>query len=587
MTHEVHVRMRPDWVDINWIRWATNERLLFSKSEPATYKFKGHLWNFTRDRIVSTTDKPLEYINLFDNTDIIFADKNYKSSLVDILASDPEHILIPEYYKSEIWLVKVNFNSGEKHFIAKGGKNTYAWYIDKSGSPTLRLDINTNGTKLTSYSTQDGGQTWTKLRKTDLNENGIARGFEIVKSGPEPNLFYVRDYKEGDEFKSILLYDSATDQIIDTIFSRPDADIGRLIVSLESEELLGATYFSEKFGIEFKYQNHADEYNKIRNKFGSHNNVLITQYAKESDWVVIYRFSDKISGQYFAYNTQTEEKIGIAEDNPFIRDYVLGKSELIHFPARDGVQIPAIVTHPAGITSLSKAPLIIMPHGGPEARDIFTFDPIVQYFATRGYRIIQPQFRGSEGYGRSFVQAGYGEWGGLMQDDIMDSAQWLFDQGVASPDTTCIFGASFGGYSALHAATNNPDMISCAISNVGVTDLQAFLKYKKKRYGADSSVYQYWTKSIGHPRNEMSKISQHSPINKAQDLKVPVLLINALKDTNVPPEQSIEYYNRAQKHGKDIQYVPFEDEGHSGWSPENEILHLQHVENFLHQHIGQ
>lgn len=258
--------------------------------------------------------------------------------------------------------------------------------------------------------------------------------------------------------------------------------------------------------------------------------------------------------------------------------------EVMKYRARDGMELTAYVTHPVG-REKSHMPAIVLPHGGPELRDYYAYEPIVQFLASRGYRVVQPNFRGSAGYGKSFAQAGYKEWGKKMQDDIDDVAKMLIDKNLVYQDNLCIAGASYGGYAALMAAQRNNGLYQCAVSIAGVTDLLDFMEFVRREEGKDSKDYEYWLKSIGNPETEADRLVAMSPARNANQIEIPILLVHGEEDETVPAKQSVKIKKALEKFGKSVNYIELEGEGHSSWKLRNERMLLDELEVFFSKHL--
>ena len=220
-------------------------------------------------------------------------------------------------------------------------------------------------------------------------------------------------------------------------------------------------------------------------------------------------------------------------------------------------------------------------HGGPFARDKWAYDPWVQFLANRGYAVLQPNFRGSTGYGRAFVEAGEGQWGRKMQDDIDDGVRWLAQQGIADTKRVCIMGASYGGYAAMWAAARNPDLYRCAISVAGISDVRAMLNYDSKQFTA-RRYYRDWRNKVkGEGKFDLESIS---PIKAAARMTVPLLIVHGADDTNVPPAQSTKLHEALARAGRPHEHVIYKDEGHNISDPKNVADLLTRLENFLARH---
>jgi dipeptidyl aminopeptidase/acylaminoacyl peptidase len=223
-------------------------------------------------------------------------------------------------------------------------------------------------------------------------------------------------------------------------------------------------------------------------------------------------------------------------------------------------------------------PLVVMPHGGPFSRDEWTYDSLAQFMANRGYAVLQPQFRGSTGYGKEFVSRGYGEYGRKMQDDVDDGVDWLVKSGIVDPKRVCIFGASYGGYAALWGAIRNPDRYRCAASWAGVSDLDSQLRYDRKSFAATRYFKQWRTKVAGEGKFDLKTVS---PLSYADRLKIPVLIGHGEADTTVPPKQSHMMVDALTRAGANVTSVFYKESEHEFASTADYEDFLKRLEAFL------
>jgi dipeptidyl aminopeptidase/acylaminoacyl peptidase len=223
-------------------------------------------------------------------------------------------------------------------------------------------------------------------------------------------------------------------------------------------------------------------------------------------------------------------------------------------------------------------PLIVLPHGGPFVRDHWDYDATVQFLADRGYAVLQPQFRGSTGYGKGFVARGYGEWGRKMQDDLDDGVDWLVRSGQVDPKRVCILGSSYGGYAAMWGAVRNPERYRCAASMAGVADVPAMLRYDRKLFSA-TRYYREWRTQVGGAGK--ADLASVSPINFADRLKVPVLIGHGETDDNVPVKQSRAMVEALRKSNAKVTSVFYKDSGHGFDSSADFEDWLKRLEAFL------
>lgn len=266
------------------------------------------------------------------------------------------------------------------------------------------------------------------------------------------------------------------------------------------------------------------------------------------------------------------------EEYPALADVSLGELRSFSYKARDGTQIPAYLTLPPGSNG-KNLPVVVLVHGGPNARDEYAFDWWAQFLATRGYGVLQPQFRGSTGYGDAFESAGYRQWGGLMQDDVSDGVKAMVDDGTADAKRVCIVGASYGGYAALAGAAFTPDLYKCAISVSGVSDIPALLGSIKEKWGKDDPDYLDQERTIGSPLDPV--LAAHSPVHAAERFRIPVLLIHGQDDTVVPISQADSMAHALEQAHKQYTLVKLTGEDHWMSRAETRLQIMKEIEKFL------
>ncbi len=289
---------------------------------------------------------------------------------------------------------------------------------------------------------------------------------------------------------------------------------------------------------------------------------------------------------YYYLNRTTHEATQLASTYPNLDEADLGEMKPWPYKARDGLDIPAYLTLPPG-KAPKNLPVVIMPHGGPGARDMLAFDWMSQFFANRGYAVLQPNFRGSTGYGQKFEEAGYGQWGLKMQDDVTDGVKKLIADGIADPKRICIVGASYGGYAALAGAAFTPDLYACAVSFAGVSDIGKMLRSDATDYGANSWAVSEMNRSVGDRYDNSGQLAATSPAKHADAIKCPVLLLHGAGDTTVRIDQSEAMRDALQAAHKSVQYVRFEGDSHYMLLADTRIRVLKEAEAFLKKNIGE
>jgi dipeptidyl aminopeptidase/acylaminoacyl peptidase len=270
------------------------------------------------------------------------------------------------------------------------------------------------------------------------------------------------------------------------------------------------------------------------------------------------------------------------EEYPTLAQVPMGELRAITYKARDGQEIPAYLTLPPSAPEQA-LPMIVLPHGGPEARDYPEFDWLAQFLATRGYVVLQPQFRGSTGFGEAFRLAGYRQWGRLMQDDVTDGVRAMVDQKIADPSRICIVGASYGGYAALAGAAYTNSLYRCAVSISGVSDLPKFIQYQTAQYGDESDAVSDWRDLIGSPLS--ADVVNRSPARAAVNVTASVLLIHGLDDTVVPFEQSKAMDAAMKAAGKQCRLVTLKAEDHWLSRSDTRTQVLTELEQFLAENL--
>ncbi len=303
------------------------------------------------------------------------------------------------------------------------------------------------------------------------------------------------------------------------------------------------------------------------------------------DKAILEVVGPRMPPSYYLFDHKTRHATAIAASYPDVNDSELGESKPYGYVARDGLQIHAYLTFPPG-RQAKNLPLVVMPHGGPDARDDMEFDFLRQFLANRGYAVLQPNFRGSAGYGMPFTKAGLHQWGLKMQDDISDGVKKVIGDGIADPKRVCIFGASYGGYAALAGATLTPDLYACVISYAGPSNLPDLLGYDKRQFRQDFTNGTWTTTRMGDIFTDSAQLDASSPALHANNVKAPVLLLHSEQDITVPIEQSEEMAAALQNIGKKVELIRIDGDDHYLSVSQTRLRLLGEVEKFLAANIG-
>lgn len=309
-------------------------------------------------------------------------------------------------------------------------------------------------------------------------------------------------------------------------------------------------------------------------------NASITSASDDGSVVVIHATSDRDSGTFYLLDSQTHKLRLLFHDRPWLDASAMAPALPIAFSARDGQPLHGFLTLPAGASK--HAPMVVMVHGGPYyVRDGWTFDEDAQLLAAHGYAVLRVNFRGSSGFGLSFVQRGYRQWGAAMQDDVTDATRWAIEQGYADPQRICIYGASYGGYAALMGAAREPALYRCAVGLSGVYDLNRLYSWGDI-HRSDYGMY-YLDLVLGRDK---ATLAARSPATLAPKIEIPVLLAHGTLDGRVPVKYAQEMRKAMKRAGHPVEYVTYDYEGHTLFDPGHRRDFYTRLLKFLDQHIG-
>ena len=575
----------PENFYVSWLEWASDGRILAALYKPTTIGERGNGYIIGGSRIISIPIGPGESAALFSDQKSVGRQNRSLTRITNMLRSDPDHVIMPAYKGGDLDLWKVNVLTGHADRIATGKSGTFYWYTDKAGAPVMRFDcVGRSCRKINVFAFEDDD--WKKIKtfRTKPDEDEDDYDFWPIALAPTKGQFYVMSNEDDDKRRSIKIYDVKTEKYIETVFEHPEVDVGGAVLDLQTGAYAGAWFYEDRLNYKFENAKLQKHYKGLNTYFKNKANVDLLGFNATGTKAVVYVTGPNNPGEYHVYDMKTQNVTRLFGRRLDMDERLSTTTDILKIPTRDGKSITAYYSYPAN-GKTQNTPLIVMPHGGPEARDYYDYDAAAQYFATHGYQVLQINFRGSSGFGREFAEAGYGEWGGLMQNDVIDATKYMYAQNLARADNACMVGYSYGGYAALYAGANSPELFNCFVSGGGLSDLLADLKRTKRDSGSDSETYEYWLKSMGHPKTDKDKLKSVSPIYMADKFQDPVLLVHGEYDGIVDVSQSKKMFKVLKKAGVDVQFVELDDVGHYGWDVETEILYLETVEGFLEKHL--
>jgi len=369
-------------------------------------------------------------------------------------------------------------------------------------------------------------------------------------------------------------YDPKTDAIGATIFQNADVDLDDVFYDGITGDVSAVTYQDDRPRVFWVDADMKKLQAKLDRALPGEVTVPI-DWSNDEKRAIVFAEAAADPGLYYLLDLSTSQMHPVVNLYPEIDPQQLATVAPIRYQARDGVQLRGYLTLPMG-RQPKNLPLILLPHGGPFARDDWAYDPFVQLLANRGYAVLQPEFRGSTGFGKDFAKLGYGEIGKKMQDDLDDGVDWLVKSGQVDPKRVCIVGLSYGGYAALWGAIRNPDRYRCAVSWAGPTDLPALMHYDRKQLSA-TRYFREWRKQYSSDK----ELDSVSPINFADKLKIPVLIGQGEEDDHVPVSQGHRMVNALGKAGANMTYVFYKNSKHDFGSSADLQDWLAHLDAFL------
>ena len=508
----------------------------------------------------------------------------YQSGLGRIVGMDPgsSTVFMPAYIDTKppsLGVYKARLDSSRARVAHKGNTHTIDWFLDADGEPLVREDFNDNANVHEIYVLDND----TRRGRLIYDEETALPSFSTVGLTKARDALVLLARNADTDMHSYFLMDLVDGSISGPVFEDPERDIAGVITDI-NRVVHGVVYsgFTPTYAFFDK---------TVEERVATIQRRLKGVSARLVSWTADFgRLMFEIEGGWSAgacifFDDALGAPKALGQMRSSIDDSQVVPVEISAYEARDGLTIPALVTAREDVREAGPAPLIVMPHGGPRSYDRYGFDWMAQYFASRGYVVLQPQFRGSSGFGGGLLDAGDGEWGAKMQSDLDDGVDFLVAEGIADPDRVCIVGGSYGGYAALAAGAFSPDMYKCVVAFAPVTDIRQMLRQEKREHGKRDWVLDYWEKQVGAEESEKDILASISPAYHADAFKAPVLLLHGKNDTVVRIDQSKRMEKALRKAGKDVTFVQLKGEDHWLTQEETRIETLRAMAAFIEKHL--
>ena len=579
--------------DVWHFQWVNNDRLVYdsrNKKESAAEQryFAPGLFAVNRDgssqrqlaevqsHKVRTASAPRNLLPF--NTFLLNQQGAQNSNFIYVAAPEVD---APDDYRS-VDLLRLDTMTGRTTAVQRPG-NTRSWWLDAEGEPRL-ASVMDGHTRSMHYRDPASGQ-WRKLTAFDAYVGG-AGYFIPLGFSPQGKLYVVTD--KGIDKMALFAYDLEKNKLDSSPLLRlEDYDFSGALVA-NDKQLLGVRYVADAAATAWFDEHMKQVQADVDAALPGLVNLIDVAPRAETPWVIVNSYSDRQPRVLRLYNTDTRQFKKIGDTQPRIVASQMAALDLVKVKARDGLTIPAWLTVPNGSKG-KLLPLVVLVHGGPYVRGAdWRWRSAPQFLASRGYAVIEPEYRGSRGYGSKHYHAGWKQWGLAMQDDIADAARWAIAQGIADPKRICIAGASYGGYATLMGLIRDPELYKCGIDWVGVTDID--LLYTG-HWTANSDLPELYKQHgmptlVGDQVKDAAQLEATSPLKQAARITQPLLLAYGGVDLRVPVYHGRKFYDAVKKTNQDVEWVLYEDEGH-GWRQEKTNVDFwTRVEKFLNRNIG-
>lgn len=505
------------------------------------------------------------------------AAKGARAMIYAVPKADPDTIYVGLNDRDAAWhdVYKVKISTGERTLIRKNTERIAGWVFDQQAN--LRLALRTTEKGDTEILRVDP-EGFTKVYECTVFESAGPVNFH--KDGKR---VYMETNKGNRDLTELVLFDPATGKE-EKLESDPmnRVDFGNATFSDLTDELLATSYEDDRTRIYWKNKAWEADYKLIQKKLPGQEIGLASMTADEQ-LVMVAAYSDRDPGSRYLFDRRTKKLTleYISREN--LPRQPLVPMRPIRYKSSDGLEIPAYLTLPKGVAA-KNLPLIVFPHGGPWARDRWGFNSYAQFLANRGYAVLEPNFRGSTGYGKKFLNAGNKQWGDRMQDDITWGVKHLVAKGLVDPKRVGIMGGSYGGYATLAGVAFTPDVYAAAVSIVGPSNLLTLLETIPPYWEAGRIIFH---ERMGNPNTPEGKkqLERQSPLNSVARIKTPLLVVQGANDPRVKKAESEQIVIALRDRGFPVEYICAPDEGHGFARPVNNMAMMAAAEKFFAKHL--
>ncbi|MDA3942248.1 MAG: S9 family peptidase [Bacteroidetes bacterium] len=545
--------------DIAGYYWANNDRLLFLKDSGGdeNYALYG----------VDNNGKNAKCLTCFEKV---------RTQIIDELEDQPDEVIIGLNKRNAMVFdpYRLNIKSGDMEMLAENPGNIQGWMTDHDGKLRVAVAI-VDGVNTQLLYRDDESKEFEAVLTTSFKESLSPEFFTF-----DNKLLYATS-NLGRDKSAAVIFDPATAEVTEVLYENADYDVSGISYSRKRKLITAASYTSWKRERHFFDQESKQLFEKLENLLPGYE-VAITASDKAEETYIVRTYSDRSMGAYFLYDKKKDKLSKIQEVSPWLDEDKMAEVKPIQYRSRDGLIIHGYLTLPKGVEA-KNLPVVVNPHGGPWARDNWGFNPEIQFLANRGFAVLQMNFRGSTGYGRSFWEASFKEWGLSMQNDITDGVYWLIREGIADKDRVAIYGASYGGYATLQGLVVTPTLYAAGVDYVGVSNLFTFMQ----------TIPPYWEplldmmyEMVGNPVTDSTQFKATSPAMNADKIIAPLFVAQGANDPRVNIAESNQIVEAITSRGVEVEYMVKDNEGHGFRNEENRFDFYRAMEAFLQKQLS-